>query len=98
MIKTNRRIGVTLTAFVLAAGTLGLMQGCASDKPAPPPAAPAAPPPKPASLSQIKAELIEAKSQIQVTTDSLDKLQKSSPADANANYNRFTEQQLKLQA
>jgi hypothetical protein len=101
MIKTNRATRLTLTAFVILAGTMALasLQGCASDKPAPPPAAPpAAPPPKPTSLTQIKSELLQAKAQLQVTNDSLNKLQKSSTADADANYNRFTEQQLKLQA
>jgi len=100
MINTNRGLRITLTTLVLAAGTLALasLTGCASDKPAPPPAAPPAPPPKPTSLSQIKSELLAAKSQVQVTNDSLNKLQKSSTADADANYNRFTEEQLKLQA
>ncbi len=100
MINTNRALWITLTTLVIAAGTLALasLQGCASDKPAPEPVAPVAPPPKPTSLSQIKSELLEAKSQLQLTNDSLNKLQKSSTADAETNYNRFTEEYLKLQA
>jgi len=100
MINTNRALRITLTTLVIAAGTLALasLSGCASDKPAPEPVAPPAPPPKPTSLSQIKSELLEAKSQLQLTNDSLNKLQKSSTADAETNYNRFTEEYLKLQA
>jgi hypothetical protein len=75
---------------------MALLAGCASKKPAPKPA-PAAPPPEPASLSQIKGELIKAKARIQMTTSSLETLQKSSPADASSNYNRFTEEYVKLQ-
>jgi hypothetical protein len=101
MINTNRALRITLTTLVIAAGTLALasLSGCASDKPAPEPVAPPAPPPpQPASLSTIKSELTEAKSQLQITNDSLNKLQKSPTADAEANYNRFTEEYLKLQA
>jgi hypothetical protein len=100
MIKTNRALRITFTTLVIAAGTLALasLSGCASDKPAPEPTAPPAPPPQPASLSQVKSELLEAKSQLQLTNDSLNKLQKSSTADAEANCNRFTEEYLKLQA
>jgi len=97
MISTNGALRISLTALALTVGALALvaLQGCASEKPAPPPAAP---PPQPASLSQIKSELLEAKSQLQVTNDSLNKLQKSSATDAETNYNGFTEQYLKLQA
>ena len=100
MINTNRALWITLTTLVIAAGTLALatLQGCASDKPVPPPTAPPAPPPKPATLSQIKSELLETKSQLHVTNDSLNKLQQSSTANADADYNRFTEEYLKLQA
>jgi hypothetical protein len=76
---------------------LGLaLTGCASEKPAP--AAAAAPPPQPASLAQIKSEILEAKTQLGLTTESLNKLQKSSTADAQANYNAFSEQFIKLEA
>jgi len=50
------------------------------------------------NLSQVKSELMEAKVQIQATTDSLTKLQKSSQADAQVNYNKFSEEYMKLQA
>src|SRR5687768_2830876 len=100
MINTNRALGISLTAtvFVAVALALATLSGCASKKPAPAAAPAAAPPPKPVSLSQIKAELVESKAQIAQTTDALNKLQKSSPADAQANYNLFTEEYVKLQA
>src|SRR5947209_2364793 len=66
---------------------------------APTGAAPApTPPAKPVALSQIKSELIESKAQVQATTDSLNKLQKSPAADATANYNAYSEQYLKLKS
>jgi uncharacterized protein YhaN len=74
----------------------GLLTGCASDK-STSPAAAVIPAPKPVSLAQIKSEILEAKTQLAMTTESLNKLQKSSTADAQANYNAFTEQFLKLQ-
>jgi hypothetical protein len=103
MITTNRAFGISLTGLmvVAVASALALLPGCSSDKPAKEPAAqPAAVKvaPKPASLAQIKSELLESKAQIQLTTDALNKLQKSSPADAQANYNAFSEQFVKLQA
>ena len=102
MINTNRALGIRLTALVIVAGTLaiGSLAGCASDKPAEPakPATPATPPPQPVTLSKIKSELLDAKAQLQLTNESLNKLQKSSAADAQANYNAFTEQYVKLQA
>jgi hypothetical protein len=103
MINTNRALKISLTALtaVTVALALALVPGCASDKPAPEAAAqPAAAKaePKPASLAQIKSELLESKAQIQLTTDALNKLHKSSAADAQANYNAFSEQFVKLQA
>ena len=92
----NRIIQLAQVSFaiVLLAG-MAAFTGCASDKPA---AAPAAPPPKPVSLAQMKSELLDAKTQISATTDALNKLQKSSQADAQANYNAYSEEYLKLQA
>ena len=84
-----------LAGSLLAAGAL--LSGCASDKPAA--QAPAAKPaPQPVSLAQIKSELLESKAQIQATTEALNTLEKSSAADASLNYNKFTEEYLKLQA
>ena len=97
MINANRALRVSFAAWAFLALALILMSGCASEKPAPK-AEPTAPPPQPVSLTQIKSELLEAKSQIQMTTESLNKLHKSSGSDAQANYNAFGEQYLKLQA
>jgi Protein of unknown function (DUF2959) len=100
MINTYRAMGISLTALALVVGALALasLPGCASDK-KPEAAKPApTPPPQPVSLTKIKSELVDAKSQLQLTNDSLNKLQKSSQADAQTNYNAFTEQYLKLQA
>jgi len=98
MVNTNRALGISCTAMAVVVGLVALvsLSGCASDKPAPAKAAP--PPPPPASLTKIKSELVDAKAQLQLTNDSLNKLQKSSQTDAQANYNAFTEQYLKLQA
>lgn len=64
--------------------TCGLMAGCASDKkttpPAPAAAAPAqAPPPPPAMLRQMKAELLGAKAQLEMTNASVNTLAKNRP-------------------
>ena len=91
MINTHRALSISLA-------TLALLTGCASQKPTPVAAKPAAPAPAPVSLAQVKSELMGSKAQLQATTDALNKLQKSSPADAQANYNAFTEQYLKLQS
>jgi hypothetical protein len=76
--------------------------GCASDKPkaAPAPAAAAAPtpPPEPVSLSKIKSEILSAKAQLDTTNNSLVALQNSSTTDAQANYNKFSEEYLKLKS
>jgi hypothetical protein len=90
-------------AIVLVAMALGLLPGCASDKPkekaeAKPAAAAVTPPPQPVSLAKIKSELIESKTQLATTNESLNKLQKSSAADAQANYNTFSQEYSKLQA
>src|SRR6185436_3582600 len=79
------------------AGAAALFSACAPKKPADQPAA-QKPAPQPISLGQIKTELLESKAQIQATTDALAALQKSAQADASANYNKFTEEYLKLQA
>jgi hypothetical protein len=81
------------TSIAMAA----LVAGCASDKPTAQ-APPQKPAPQPVGLAQIKTELLESKAQIQTTTDALATLQKSPAADASANYNKFTEEYLKLQA
>lgn len=75
-----------------------LASGCAPKKEPAKPAEAAAPAPQPVTLGQMKSELLESKAQVQTTSDSLVKLQKSSTADAQGNYNAFTEQYLKLQA
>ena len=87
--------------FLAAAATLSLVLagGCAGDKPKPAPNAAATPPPPqpaPVSLAQLKTELQEAKAQLEATTESLNKLQKSAPTDAQANYDAYTEEFLKL--
>ena len=99
MIRAYRSVVSSLTALTILVGALAMvsLSGCASDKPAEP-AKPATPPPQPVSLSKIKSELMDAKAQLQMTNESLNKLQKSSAADAQTNYNAFTEQYLKLQA
>ena len=100
MINTSRASGIPLAGLtvVTVALALAFVPGCASDKPAPPPAPVAQAPPQPASLAQIKSELLSVKSQLQLTNESLVKLQKSPAAEAEANYNGFTEEYLKLQA
>jgi len=100
MINFKRAFGISLASLMVptAALVVAMLAGCASDKPKPAEAKTAAPAPKPVSLTQVKSELATSKAQIQTTTDSLNKLQKSSPADAQANYNAFTEQYLKLKA
>jgi hypothetical protein len=104
MITIRRVLGTpvaTLPAAALAASLF--LAGCASDTapnatPDATAAASTAAQRQPASLAHIKSELIESKSQLQMTTDSLNKLQRSSTADAQANYNAFTEQYVKLKA
>jgi hypothetical protein len=101
MIKTTPPIRTSIAALLLAGAASFL--GCSGDKASAPPAAPeaAAPAPvpvKPVSLGQIKGELIESKAQIVATTESLTKLQKSSADDAQANFNAYSEQYLKLKA
>ena len=85
-----------LVLALFVTGTLALM-GCAS-KPKETAAAAPPPPPKPVGLSQIKTELMEAKGQIDTTTGALNTLSKSSQADAQANFNKFSEEYMKLQA
>jgi hypothetical protein len=50
------------------------------------------------SLAQIRTELLDTKAQMQATTESLNKLHKSSPADAQANYDAYTGEYLKLKS
>src|SRR4051794_19092816 len=84
--------------------TLALLvcvMGCASDKPKPAPAPAAAaptPPPVPVSLNKIKSEILDAKAQVDSTSNSLVALQNSSTADAQGNYNRFSEEYLKMKS
>jgi membrane-bound lytic murein transglycosylase len=100
MIHVKQALGISLATLMLptAALAVAMLAGCASDKPKPVEAKAAAPAPKPVSLTLVKSELATSKAQIQTTTEALNKLQKSSPADAQANYNAFTEQYLKLKA
>jgi hypothetical protein len=95
LIKNPSR-GHLAAAMIVMAGAL--LAGCAKDKPAAKPQAAPPPPPKPVSLTQIKAELQDAKAQMQTTTDSLNKLHKSSQADAQANYDAYTGEYLKLKS
>ena len=99
MINTNRALGISLTVLAVTTVALALvsMPGCASDKPTAP-MTPPPPPPQPVSLSQIKSELLAAKSQLRLTSEALNRLQESSTADADANFNAFTEEFTKLQA
>jgi len=92
----NRSRGRCGAAMIVLAAAL--LAGCAKDKPAPKAAAAPPPPPKPVSLTQIKAEMQDAKAQMQATTDSLNKLHKSSQADAQANYDAYTGEYLKLKS
>src|SRR6476620_4657233 len=92
----NRSRGRCGAAMIILAAAL--LSGCAKDKPAPKAAAAPPPPPKPVSLTQIKAELQDTKAQMMATTDSLNKLHKSSQADAQANYDAYTGEYLKLKA
>src|SRR5437879_6328933 len=101
MIKATPLIRTSIAELLLAAAASFL--GCSGDKASAPAAAPAAAAPeavpvKPVRLAQIKGELIESKAQIVATTDSLTKLQKSSADDAQANFNAYSEQYLKLKA
>jgi len=95
------RIIVVPLASVAFAVVLAGIGGCgSSDKPAA--AAPAVkpvepPPPQPVSLSQIKSELLESKSQVQATSVSLTRLQQSTPADAQANFDAFKREYKQLQ-
>jgi len=84
-----------LVGSLLAAA--GAVPGCATEKPVAQAPAPE-PAPPPASLAKIKSELLESKAQIHATTTALVALQKSPAGNASANYNRFTEEYLKLQA
>jgi hypothetical protein len=81
-----------LALLMVLAGILPV--GCSSSKPppAPPPAAP------PATLSQIKDELMQAKAQMANTTNAVNALVKSTPADVQANYDKFNAEFAKLQA
>jgi hypothetical protein len=81
-----------------AAGVLGGGGGCASEKPVPKAATVEAPKPQPASLTTIKAEILNTKAQIASTTDALNTLQASAPDAAQASYNKFTDEYLKLKA
>jgi hypothetical protein len=74
--------------FAFAASVVG----CASS----PPPAPA-PPPPPATLSQIKADLQSAKTQMSMTTGALNALAKSTSSDVQANYNRFSRERAELE-
>src|SRR3954464_9471783 len=88
--------GVIATLAVLVC-----VMGCASDKPKPAPAPAAAaptPPPVPVSLNKIKSEILDAKAQVDSTSNSLVALQNSSTADAQGNYNRFSEEYLKMKS
>jgi hypothetical protein len=98
--KTNRifHLGIAAAALVVPAFAAGIVGGCASEKPAPKPAPVEAPKPQPASLTTIKSEILNTKSQVETTTDALTKLAASSPDQAQANYNKFTEEYLKLKA
>jgi hypothetical protein len=95
-LSKNRSRGAWSVAMIVLAA--GLLSGCAKDKPAPAAKAAPPPPPKPVSLTQIKAELQDAKTQMMATTDSLNKLHKSSAQDAQANYDAFTGEYLKLKS
>jgi hypothetical protein len=97
MIKMKHISGITLAVCMIACAAA--LSGCKQDKPKPAPAPVAEKPkPQPVGLGQIKSELLEAKTQIDATTASLNTLQKSAAADAQANYNKFTEEYLKMQA
>ena len=76
-----------------------ILSGCA-DKKKPEPVATAqpAPPPPPATLSQMKSELLAAKAQMDVTNQTLGELAKSSNANAQANYDKFTTEFAKFQS
>ncbi len=91
----NRTLCVCFASVLFACG-LGGSSGCASDSKAPQVAD--APKPQPVSLAQIKSELLQTKTQVQLTTDSMNTLGKSSPADADPNFNKYSEEYLKLQA
>src|SRR5690348_1275685 len=95
MVMRKLKIVQGCLAICLIAGIV-LVGGCSSPSKAAPKAE-APPPPKPASLAQIRGELLQAKSQIDATTNSLNALQKSSTADAQANYDKFTSEYTKLQ-
>jgi len=106
--NTLERIARVSFATLVVAGTTVWVAGCKNDKGATAstaqvdsagtPTAVPAPPVKPISLAQIKQDLIEAKAQVQSTTDALNKLQASSTTDAVANYNAYSEQYTKLKA
>lgn len=85
-----------LAAVAMVGCGITVLVGCASEKRVPESAE--APKPQPVSLAQIKSELLQTKTQLGVTTNSLNTLAKSSTADADANYNKFSEEYLKLQA
>jgi hypothetical protein len=103
MVKNSKFVQM-IFASLLVAGAVAWVAGCKSDQPkseapapAPAPVAEKPAPPQPVSLAVIKQNLIEAKAQVQATTDSLAKLSASSTADAVPNYNAFSEQLAKLQ-
>jgi hypothetical protein len=92
-------IGVAAAAaLILPACAAGILGGCASEKPAPKAAPVEAPKPQPASLTTIKSEILNTKAQVQTTTEALNNLAGSSTDQAQANYNKFTEEYLKLKA
>ena len=100
---SNRNISRCVLAATLALAC-GLLSGCASDKktePAPTAAAPPPPPPAPAppaTLTQIKQELIAAKAQLDITTAAMNTLAKSGNADVQSNYDKFCTEYAKLQS
>jgi hypothetical protein len=89
---------MTAAALLLQAGATGFLGGCGSQKPAQKDASVEAPKPQPASLTTIKSEILNTKAQVGTTTEALNELAKSTPDQAQVNYNKFTEEYLKLKA
>jgi hypothetical protein len=92
------KAGFAAAALAVPVLSAGMFVGCASDKPAKATPVAEAPKPQPASLTTIKSEILNTKAQVQTTTDALNNLAASSPEQAQANYNKFTEEYLKLKA